>query len=104
MFGKEILDWTITYVRELEGIEKEKHTRTRDLDKNLLGEILAFMVVGHREISSPFTAKRRHLAKENLEKGKDLYMSGGAPDFVHRKEERRRQQIEFREGEVSGIQ
>ncbi|MBA0568541.1 hypothetical protein Golob_006032 [Gossypium lobatum] len=88
MFGKEILDWTITYVREPKGIEKEKLTRMRDLDKwepphepflkinfdeaydpqharfgsgvvlrNLLGEILAFMVVGHRAISSPFVAK-----------------------------------------------
>ncbi|MBA0787195.1 hypothetical protein Gotri_025230 [Gossypium trilobum] len=91
------------------------------------------MVVGHRAISFPFTAKAqtcvqalrlgirmeiecviiegdslaiiKKLAKENLEKGEDLYMSGGAPDFVHRKEERRRQQIEFREGETfsSGV-
>ncbi|MBA0723189.1 hypothetical protein Golax_003796, partial [Gossypium laxum] len=60
------------------------------------------MVVGHRAISSPFVAKVQmcvQLAKKNLEKGEDLYMSGGAPDSVRRKEERRRQQIEFREGE-----
>ncbi|KAG8472951.1 hypothetical protein CXB51_034815 [Gossypium anomalum] len=134
MSSKEISDWTITYVRELEGIEKEKLTRMRDLNKweppheaflkinfdgaydpqharfgsrvvvkNPLGEILASMAVGHRAISSPFAAKAHisrlansnslahQLAKEKLEKGENIYLSGGAPDFVRRKEERSRQ-------------
>ncbi|KAA3487800.1 reverse transcriptase [Gossypium australe] len=81
--------------------------------RNPLGEIIASMAVGHRAIFSPFTAKAQscvqalrlgirmgiklanslahQLDKENLENKENLYLSGGAPDFVRRKEERRRQ-------------
>ncbi|MFQ6619728.1 hypothetical protein Gotur_001172 [Gossypium turneri] len=33
MSGKEISDWTISYGKELEGVEKENLTRTRNFDK-----------------------------------------------------------------------
>ncbi|MBA0765260.1 hypothetical protein Gotri_014482, partial [Gossypium trilobum] len=64
--------------------------------RNSSGEILAYVAICHKPISSPFATEAQaciqalrsrnslanHLAKASLEKGEDIYLIGGVPNYV----------------------